>query len=91
MATKAGREREMGETKLEEILLHHAGKPATAMKDGGQNVIENEAQDDLGRPMSHPTVARTNMNKKLSEAALTFNGTAAHATPERGSCPARPS
>lgn len=53
MATKVGRERGWEKTKSEEgILLHLAGKPTMAMKDGGQNVIENEEQDDFGGPVS---------------------------------------
>lgn len=42
------------------------------MKEWEQKMIENEVEDDFGRPLSHPFVARTMMRKKLSEAALTF-------------------
>lgn len=73
------------------ILLHLAGKPTMAMKDGGQKVIGNEEEDDLGRPAGNPSVARTKKDQRLSEAALTFHDVAAHATPERGSCPVRSS
>lgn len=43
------------------------------MKEGGQKVIENEEEDDFGRPMGHPFVARTKNNQRLSEAALTLS------------------
>lgn len=46
----------------------------------------NEEEDDFGRCQSHPFVARTMKNKKLSEAALTFQPSSPR-HPRRGSWP----
>lgn len=66
------------------ILLHLAGKPTMAMKDGGQKVIGNEEEDDFGRPAGNPSVARTKKDQRLSEAALTLTRRSSPRHPGKG-------